>query len=171
METKKNACCVFGHRKIAEDEELKVKLTEIMEELIVKENVDTFFLGSRSQFDSLCCDVLCHLKEKYPHIHRVYVRAEYPVIGPDYEKYLLKWCDETYFPKKAENSGRAVCFERNCEMIDRSEICIVYYREEYLPSRRKQGRHFLSDYQPKSGTSLAYQYAVQKKRRIINLAK
>lgn len=171
METKKNACCVFGHRKITDEAELKVKLTEIMENLIVSENVSTFFLGSRSQFDSLCCDVLCQLKGKYPHIHRVYVRAEYPVIGPDYEQYLLRWYDETYFPKIAENANRAVYLERNYEMIDRSDICIVYYKEEYLPPKRKQSRQNISSYQPKSGTSLAYRYAVQKKCRIINLAK
>ena len=157
METKKNACCVFGLRKITVVAVLKVKLTEIMENLIVSENVGTFFLGSRSQFDSLCCDVLCQLKGKYPHIHRVYVRAEYPVIGPDYEQYLLRWYDETYFPKIAENANRAVYLERNYEMIDKSCVCVVYYNSEYAPKSRK------------SGTQIAYNYALKKKKKIINI--
>lgn len=170
MRTEKNTCCVFGHRKISGKEKLKERLTEIFENLIVCENVDTFFLGSKSEFDSLCCEVLSEQKKKYSHIKRVYIRAEYPDISEDYRNYLLKSYEDTYFPEKARNSGKAVYVERNCEMIDKSDICIVYYIEDYLPPRRKNGRQDLIDYQPKSGTSIAYQYAVRKKKKIINLA-
>ena len=37
-----NTCCFFGHRTINETEELKSKIIEIIEKLIVDENVDTF---------------------------------------------------------------------------------------------------------------------------------
>ena len=46
--------CFFGHRKIDETEELKNKLYEIIEKLIVNEKIDTFLFGSKSEFDSLC---------------------------------------------------------------------------------------------------------------------
>ena len=170
METEKKTCCVFGHRKIAGEEELKVKLTEIIENLIINENVDTFYVGSRSDFDSLCREVLSEQKEKHSHIKRIYVRAEYADINEDYENYLLESCEATYFPEKARNAGKAVYAERNYEMINKSDICIVYFKDGYLPPRRKNGRRDLTDYQPKSGTGIAYKYAVQKKRTIINLA-
>ena len=144
---------------------------EIFENLIVFENVDTFYVGSKSEFDELCREVLAVKKEKYPHVKRIYVRAEYPDISDDYQKYLLKSCDATYFPEKARNSGKAVYVERNLEMIDKSDICVVYFKDDYLPPRRRNSRRDLFDYQPKSGTMLAYKYAVQKKRMIINLAK
>jgi len=169
METKK--CCVFGHRKITGKEVLKVRLTEIVENLIVYENVDTFYVGSRSEFDDLCREVLSVKKEKYPHIKRIYVRAEYPDINQDYENYLLESCEETYYPKRARNVGKAVYTQRNYEMIDKSDICIVYYKDSYAPPKRKNSRLDLFEYQPKSGTGLAFKYAVQKKRTIINLAK
>jgi len=51
---KKNTCCFFSHRKINETEELKSKLVETIEKLIVYENVDTFLFGSKSRFNSLC---------------------------------------------------------------------------------------------------------------------
>ena len=51
-----NTCCFFGHRTINETEELKSKLIEIIEKLIVDEKVDTFLFGSRSDFDDLCYD-------------------------------------------------------------------------------------------------------------------
>ena len=63
----KNICCFLGHRTINETEELKSKLIEIIEKLIVNEKVDTFLFGSKSQFDSLCLELVSEIKEKYPH--------------------------------------------------------------------------------------------------------
>ena len=166
----KKTCCVFGHRKITGKEEVKERLNEVFENLIVNENVDTFLVGSRSEFDDLCREVLAVKKEKYPHIQRVYVRAEYPYIDEDYESYLLERCEKTYFPERAINAGKAVYVERNYEMIDNADICVVYFKDEYLPPRRKNGIWDLTDYQPKSGTGIAYKYAVHKKKTLINLA-
>ena len=169
INSKKNTCCFFGHRKIADAEMLWGRVYEVMEDLILHKNVDTFLMGSKSNFDALCRTVLSELKEKYPHIKRVYIRAEYPDINEDYKNYLLKSCEETYYPKRARNAGKAVYIERNFEMIDKSEYCIAYFKEDYLPPRRKNSSRDLSDYQPKSGTAIAYRYAVKKKRTIINV--
>lgn len=170
MSEKRKTCCFFGHRKISEVESLKNIVYEVMENLILHNNVDTFLMGSKSEFDRLCRKVVSELKEKYTHIKRIYVRAEYEVISDSYEKYLLENCEETYYPERARNAGKAVYVERNCEMIDKSDCCIVYYKDGYLPPRRKNSRRDLFDYQPKSGTGIAYKYAVQKKKEIINLA-
>lgn len=45
MQIKENTCCFIGHRKINETEELKQKLTEVIENLIVNENVDAVEKG------------------------------------------------------------------------------------------------------------------------------
>ena len=158
MESEKKACCVFGHRKVTEKDKIKESLTEIFENLIVFENVDTFFVGSKSEFDDLCREVLAEKKEKYPHIQRIYVRGEYPYISKDYENRLLKRCEKTYFPERAINAGKAVYIERNYEMIDNADICVVYFKDAYITPTRK------------SGTGIAYKYAIQKNRTIINLA-
>ncbi len=149
---------------------IKERLYEIFEELIAVENVDTFLVGSRSEFDSLCREVLAVKKEKYPHIQRVYVRGEYQYIRESYEKLLLKEWEKTYFPERAINAGKAVYVERNYEMIDNSEVCVVYFTDCYLPPKRKSSKSDLSEYQPKSGAGIAYKYAVHKKKKIINLA-
>lgn len=117
---KTHTCCFFGHRTINETEELKKKLTTIIEKLIYDKQVDTFLFGSKSQFNSLCLKIVTELKEKYPHIKRVYVRAEYPYINDDYKNYLLKSYEDTYYPEKIKNSGKAVYIKRNFEMIDNS---------------------------------------------------
>ena len=111
MNKERRSCCVFGHRKVEGKEELKEKLSEIFESLIVLENVDTFFVGSKSEFDSLCRDVLAVQKEKYSHVKRIYVRAEYPDINEDYERYLLESCEATYFPEKARKGRPLVLFK------------------------------------------------------------
>ena len=54
----KNTCCFFGHGKINETEELKLKLIEIIESLIADENIDAFLFGSKSRFDSLCLELV-----------------------------------------------------------------------------------------------------------------
>ena len=75
-----NTCCFFGHRTIKETEELREKIIQAVEKLITEENVDVFLFGSKSRFDSLCLELVTEIKEKYPHIKRIYVRAEFPVI-------------------------------------------------------------------------------------------
>ena len=166
---KEKTCCFFGHRKIDETAELKNNLCRIIENLITNEKVDTFLFGSKSQFDDLCHKVVTKLIEKYPNIKRIYVRSAYQYIPDWYEKSLLENNEGTYFPEYMENAGRASYVERNQEMINKSDFCIVYYDENYLPPRRKNSRRDLFDYQPKSGTAVAYDYAVKKKKEIVNV--
>ena len=152
---KRNTCCFFGHRRINETAELKAKLIEIIKKLIVDEKVDTFLFGSKSRFNSLCLEAVTEIKEKYPHIKRVYVRAEYPHISEQYKNYLLESYEDTYYPEKIMNSGRAAYVERNYEMIDNSQFCIVYYNEQDAPTSRK------------SGTGIALDYAIKQCKKII----
>ena len=153
----KNVCCFFGHRNINETEELKSKLAEIIEKLIVYEKVDTFLFGSKSRFDSLCLSLVTEIKEKYPHIKRVYVRAEYPYISEHYKNYLSENYEDTYYSERILNSGRAVYIERNYEMIDKSNYCIVYYDEQHAATVHK------------SGTQIALDYAIKKRKNIIRV--
>ena len=54
-------------------------------------------------------------------------------------------------------------------MIDKSNVCIFYYDENYLPPRRRNAKRDIADYQSKSGTKIAYDYAKTKNKKIINL--
>ena len=165
------ACCFFGHRKIDETPELIERLIREIEILIAEKEVSIFYFGSKSEFDDLCHKTVTELKEKYSHIKRVYVRSAFQHIPDWYEDSLLKHYEDTYFPEHMENAGRASYVERNQEMINKSDFCVVYYDVNYAPSRRKSSRRDLTDYQPKSGTAVAYEYAMRKKRKIINIFK
>ncbi len=154
-EKRSTTACFFGHRTIDETQDLKRSLTAAIEHLITAEGVDTFLFGSKSRFDSLCLEIVTSFKEKYPHLKRVYVRAEYPEITEAYKAYLLRSYEDTYYPEKLRNAGRAAYVERNRELIDGSRFCIVYYSETHSPATRK------------SGTKLALDYAVKKGSRIL----
>ena len=153
-----HTCCFFGHRTIDETEQLKLKLNEIIESLIISDKVDTFLFGSKSRFDDLCLELVTELKEKHPHIKRIYVRAEYPCISDRYKNYLLESFEDTYYPEHIIGSGKAAYVERNYEMINKSHFCIVYYDEQKAPTTRK------------SGTKIALTCAIKQNKKIINVA-
>lgn len=141
-----HTCCFFGHREIDETEELVERLYAVIEDLITNKNVDTFLFGSKSRFNSLCYEQVTKIKERHPHIKRIYVRAEFPYINNDYHAYLLERYEDTYYPEKALGAGKAAYVVRNREMIDNSHFCIVYYRSDYSPTNRKSGTKAALDY-------------------------
>lgn len=162
-------CSFFGHRNTVATPELCEKLRQTVICLIEKESVKRFLFGSASKFDELCLKIVTEIKEEYPELQRVYVRSQYPYIDKPYKKYLLEVYDDTLIPNKIENAGKASYVERHQEMINASDFCVFYYNERYAPPLRKHSKRALTSYQPNSGTRLAYEYAKQKKKEIINL--
>jgi len=147
---KEKTCTFIGHRRINKTEELVSKVTSIFEQLIYEKGYDTFLIGSRSEFNDMCTEILSGLKKKYPHIRRIYIRAEYPVITEEYRDYLLGFCDDTYYPSALTGAGKAVYVERNRKMLDKCSVCIFYFHPGCTSSRSK------------SGTALALEYAKYK---------
>ena len=154
---KTNTCCFIGHREIFVNENWEQQLYQTIESLIVEKNVDTFLFGSKSQFNSISLKIVTKLKEKYPHIKRIYVRAEYQYIDENYKNYLLQDYEDTYYPERLSRSGKLVYIERNCEMINNSQYCIMYYDYNIAQIYRK------------SGTKIAYDYAKKLGKKIINM--
>lgn len=175
--------CFIGHRTVADVEQVCTKLYGALSALIA-EGADTFLFGSRSDFDFLCWKTVTDMKEKYPHLKRVCFnapheraftskaerqryeqflsqRVNYEVHCADYEKSVDS--------QKALKANKNVYIMRNQEMIDSSDVCVFYYNKDYLPPKRKSSDIYLFEYQPKSGTAIAFAYAIQKKKQIINL--
>ena len=178
-------CSFFGHRNVEITEELKEKVKDVVEDLIVKHNVLTFLFGSNSNFNYLCHLVVTELKEKYKNIKRIaYTRRsetctlenerqkwEEILSNLHKEKIFLLGVEEEFEHKTKYTSGKASYISRNQAMINNSNYCVFYYNEFYKPQKRKHSKKSLSYYQPKSGTKLAFIYAKQKNKIIINLFK
>ena len=93
-------CCTFiGHR----DASLTLKqynyLYQTINTMILLDKLNVFLIGSKGKFNQTCKQIIKKLKEKYPFIKIIYVRAEYQYISEDYYKYLLNFYDESIFPK------------------------------------------------------------------------
>ena len=149
------ACCFIGHRKINENEELKNNLRNIIERMVMYRNVTYFLFGSKSRFNDLCYEIVTEIKEKHPHIKRIYVRAEYAEISDAYKRYLLNLYEDTYYPQKIIGAGKAVYVERNFEMIKNSDFCVFYYNSKDMPNVRP------------SGTKIALDYALKQKKKLL----
>ena len=171
-------CSFFGHRKIKYSEDLKKKVETIIEDMIKRYGVTTFLFGSRSEFDDLCHHIVTELQKNNPQIKRIMYtcRSEYAVKKEEKEEKEKSWSELLHREVKLKDydggmmsdrlwtAGKASYVERNQDMINASDYCIFYYNPYYQPPRRKYSKRSVGDYQPKSGTQLALDYAYQKKR-------
>ncbi len=151
-------CCVIGHRDFCGNEEIKLKLKNKIIDLIEKDGVANFLFGSKSNFNKFCYDIVTELINNYANIKRVFVRAEYPIVSDNYINYLKGFYEDSYFYSEKLMTNKFSHIRRNQFMIDKSDICIFYYNEEYKPKTNT-----------KSGTLLAYEYATKKGKRIFNV--
>ena len=163
-------CSFFGHRNTEQTEELKEKVRETVEHLIVEEGVDTFLFGSRSKFDELCHIVVTELKGKHPNIRRVAYLCKHEsgcLVGAGTS--LTRQIEEItgrkervleYEEIKKSDSlnaaGRACYIERNQWMIDESDFAVFCLEESF--NKRN------------NGTKIAYEYSNKKSLlRVINI--
>ncbi len=175
--------CFIGHRKIENEEEISKLLFSVVSALITQ-GAETFLFGSRSEFNSISWEVITKLKNLFPNIKRISYNAphENPFTSKKerdiYEEIAKKVIkkelsfevyDGTVPFKKNVKPNKNIYIMRNQEMIDASDICIFYYNKKYIPPRRKKSKYALVDFQPKSGTAIAFAYAKQKKKKIINI--
>ena len=171
---KHKTCSFFGHRKISASNLLKQRVHSCIEDLIIKYNVQTFLFGSKSDFNDLCHSVVSELKGKYPHIKRLCYTCKSETCTLEVERqerekvysrilrhevHLLGF-EEEFEHKTKYEAGRASYVERNLAMINDSDFCVFYYNKEYVPTTKTN-----------SGTKIAYEYAVKKKKIVINLFK
>lgn len=149
----------IGHRRIEKTEALKRQLTDIIIALI-DEGADTFLFDSRSQFDTMCYDIVTELQQKFPYVRRVEVRSSNEYLPQTYIDITLKYYEETVFPECVSGAGYRAYIKRNQAMIDICDVLIIYCDMNYKPPTST-----------KSGTILAFEYALKKNKRIINLFK
>ena len=176
MESK--ACCFIGHRKIEKSVELTQRVRAVINDLIENKGVTTFLFGSRSEFDDLCHSIVTELQKNNPQIKRIMYtsRSEYACMKEEKEEreriaravtkrdIKYKDYDGAMMSDRLWSAGKASYVERNQDMIDASDYCVFYYNPQYLPPKRKYSKRDVCEYQPKSGTALAYEYAWNRKR-------
>lgn len=178
----KISVCFIGHRKIHIDGDLIGNIKNKINELVDKYSEINFLFGSQSEFDGLCYSIVTEIKKEKSNINRIAYtcKSEEAISETNRERYeealsklLGKRVNLRAYEAEVEHkskyvAGKASYVERNMAMIDDSDVCIVYYNHEYLPPKRKVSKSSSVEYQPKSGTAIAVEYARKKKKEIIN---
>lgn len=159
--------CFIGHRKINDTPELHKRLVNIISELL-NDGITNYIFGDHSEFNDICYDIVTEFKKAYPQIKRINFRTNYENADSYTMRFLISGYEESIFPNGVSGSGKASYVKRNAAMISESEVCVFYYNKGYLPPKRKHNKKCVDEYQPKSGTALAYKYALSMKKRIIN---
>ena len=70
------SCTFFGHRECPES--IKIKLREVLIDLITNHGVDMFYVGNQGRFDAIVRGVLRELEKEYPQIDYAVVLAYMP---------------------------------------------------------------------------------------------
>lgn len=136
-------CTFCGHSQITEHAKVKVWFEKVIENLI-NDDFDVFYLGGYGDFDNLCCSILTKLKEKYPHIKRVFVT---PYIDKDFDKNSY---DESYYPSLENVPKKFAISKRNEKMVEQSDVVVAYVIYSW------------------GGASKTLEFAKRKKKHIIN---
>lgn len=114
------ACTFFGHRDCPET--IKPRLREVLTDLIINQEVDTFYIGNQGRFDGIVRGVLRELEKEYPEIHYAVVLAYLPGKKNEYDDF-----SDTILPEEIEAVHPRYAIEwRNCWMLQRADFVVTY---------------------------------------------
>ena len=113
-------CTFFGHRECPDS--IKIKLREILIDLISNHDVDMFYVGHQGRFDAIVRSVLQELKKEYPQINYSVVLAYMPEKQTEHNDN-----SDTMLPEGIESvHPRYAISWRNNWMIQQSNYVVTY---------------------------------------------
>ena len=114
------ACTFFGHRECPDS--IKVKLREVLIDLIANNDVDMFYVGNQGRFDAIVRSALRELKEEYPQINYAVVLAYMPGKKTEYDDF-----SDTMLPEGIESVHPHYAISwRNNWMLRQSDYVVTY---------------------------------------------
>ncbi|MBQ3494769.1 MAG: DUF1273 family protein [Clostridia bacterium] len=140
------------------------------------EGVDVFLFGSKSKFVDLCYKIATDLQKDYPHIKRISFPTKGEFVCTVQEKIEFEKRIKSFFNVDLINDfeeidynvqnhlyGVASYVQRNKYMIDKSDICVFFYDENYQAVKEGKGGMI----RPRnSGTKIALDYAERKGKKL-----
>ncbi|MBQ7897011.1 MAG: DUF1273 domain-containing protein [Clostridia bacterium] len=143
-------CCFAGHRKIY-DNEMKQKISEVIEFIYTEEKVKNFLVGNYGDFDRISARVVSEFKKAHNDIK---LEMVIPYLTKDINSNLeyYKMFDNIFIPDIPINTPfKAKIIKTNEYMINNSELLISYINYTW------------------GGAYATYEYAKKKSLNIINL--
>ena len=112
-----SACTFFGHKEVYGLNRERLLCT--IEELI-RQGIDTFYVGNQGQFDGIVYSCLKQLRKSYPHIYVCVVLAYLPTENRPGEDLA-----DAMYPE-IEGPPRFAIARRNRWMIQESQYCVCF---------------------------------------------
>jgi len=117
-----SACTFFGHHDCPST--IKLKLREVLIDLIENQSVDMFYVGNKGAFDRLVRSVLRELVQEYPQINYAVVLERMP--GKQDKDYPQDFSD-TMLPEGIEDVlPRFAISWRNKWMLRQADFVVIY---------------------------------------------
>lgn len=148
-----------GHSKLARTSEITDKLKDTLHKLFHEAAAGnfplTFYCGGYGDFDSLAALAVENTRKEFPSVQceKIFVT---PYITPSYSErnaIMKTMYDEVLYPPLETVPYRLAIIKRNEWMISESDLVIAYVLYSW------------------GGATHTLEYAQQKKKRIINIAK
>lgn len=120
-----STCAFIGHSDCPEG--VKEKLLLEIENLIVNEKVDKFYVGTHGAFDRLVYEVLCELEKKYKIIIKIalaYLNRENELTYYDTNKTIFPDC-------VAKVPPRFAITRRNNYMLQKADYLICFLNHQF----------------------------------------
>ncbi len=113
-------CTFFGHRECPDS--IKIKLRDVLIDLIINYDVDMFYVGNQGRFDAIVRGVLRELKNDYSQINYAVVLAYMPGKKAEYDDY-----SDTMLPEGIESVHPHYAISwRNNWMLKQSDYVVTY---------------------------------------------
>lgn len=118
-------CSFIGHKSCPS--EIRNRLLDVLEQLIINEKVDKFYVGTQGGFDKLGYEVLCELEVKY----KINVFVVLAYLDKKHVNVYYK-SEKTIYPDELTKVPlRYAIRKRNSYMINNSEYVIVYLNNQF----------------------------------------
>ena len=123
-------CSCFGHRDVYQN--IDAKLTEVLEDLIINQGVDTFWTGGIGQFDGKFAGAVRGLKHKYSHISLILVKPYFSGELNTNKEYYEIFYDDVVIPDvlMGVHPKRAIT-KRNRYMVDCSDYIVTFVHRDF----------------------------------------
>lgn len=145
-----NACSAFGHREVYED--LENEIDRVINELIEKHNVNTFFTGGMGAFDNLFSSAVRRAQNTYSDIKLILVKPYFSAEINRHKSYYQNHYTSIIVPEELiDVHYKSAITKRNKWMIDNSDYCFCYVCRDF------------------GGAYTAMKYAEKKDKLYINL--
>lgn len=112
-----NSCTFFGHSDTPSD--ILPLLKNVLKDLIINNNVRTFYIGTHGNYDRMCYGVLKDLEKQFAYIKIYRVLAYYPT-GNEYSY-------DSIYPEGIEKVPKKFAITwRNKWMLEKSDYVVTY---------------------------------------------